>query len=141
MTFSSRANFVRPTPPPLEAMRVRFDPEQQGLRQFLPDREVMVLEALWEADGTRTAAELLADLKRDRHVPESYGVTTLTTTLWRMEVKGLVLVASPRSRGRGITFRPRCSHDELDAMLTQRILDALLPDREDLVERAVGALA
>lgn len=120
-------------------LRVRYNPDAEGLQAILGSLEQNILEFLWDCDSPGCTNKRIQRELRKRDCDRM--LTTITTTTRRMAEKGLLreFPERPHYGGRPtFVYSPAVSRSELIECTIERVLGHLLHSWPDYLETYLG---
>ncbi len=110
----------------LEDENASFRFNQDGLRKFMGDLEVDIMELVWKkADPTVTVRDIYEVLRQQRQI----AYTTVMTTMVRLAEKGILRIVD--KAGLANCYTPELSRDEFLQTVVSRVLDIFFDEFPD----------
>ncbi len=103
-------------------------PTNRDLRFALGDLEAIVLQRLWETDGSLSVKEFQRKISRSRPV----AVTTVATILDRLYRKGIVARQLIKEGGPHYVYSARVTEDQFKHVVVHNVMGALLRGFNDV---------
>ena len=103
-------------------------PTNRDIRFALGDLEAIVLQRLWETDGSLSVKEFQRKISRSRPV----AVTTVATILDRLYGKGIVSRQLMREGGPHYVYSARFTEDQFKHLVVHDVMGALLRGFNDV---------
>ena len=110
----------------LEDINASFRFNQEGLRKFMGDLEVDIMELVWKkADPTVTVRDIYEVLRQQRQI----AYTTVMTTMVRLAEKGILRIVD--KAGLANCYTPEFSRDEFLQTVVTRVLNIFFEEFPD----------
>lgn len=110
----------------LEDDNASFRFNQEGLRKFMGDLEVDIMELVWKkADPTVTVRDIYDVLRQQRQI----AYTTVMTTMVRLAEKGILRIVD--KAGLANCYTPELSRDDFTQVVVSRVLDIFFEEFPD----------